>query len=697
MPDVAAAGCKATRGGVVPTSPTGDPIGDLEVSPLSHEADESITDPQVGSGYTTPPNSPKPGAEIGDECAYDYAGIEPAPDNSNVHMGTLGDPFVFQTEWSNINNGCTLDPSGAPARTDITLVPDSSTGTFSTFPVDGIPVNFQEAGEDNIGTEVPAQFFGTPCSNSLCSNTITVYVTPDGGGGINNLRIDPVVLTVQEWCFDLPCDSLFGGVSSPTAITYVYYHLLAQDPYICLNPFIFHGVTLCGSSAANFPIDMLYVGPQNSAGSSDAIQTLSLVLGVNPQRIFLVAGSQASWDNCTPSTGSPPPSFALNCGSSAGERWSNGGLCSTVFDCFAQSGTILQPDSITNLNYWDQFLFTASYSLTGGGTPTPPALSSTQFGNVFSAALSSSPSSNWLDSGATWKVTNPLVGSSSSERWETNAPVSGTVTGATTISPQYFHQFDFTLNYMVIDGGTPAAPMLSATQFGTVYAPSLTSPPVQYWLDSGTSWSVNNPLLGSGGSERWQTATMTSGTVSAPQTSIFNYYHQYLVPVSYFTSDGSTIPSTPPSFTGTSFGAAAPPVTLSTTPQSEWLDSGSSWSVSPQTLAGSTSTVRWFAQTASGTESGTSPIRVEYLHQYFVTFTVITVGPSCSNCGGTTSPTSEWVNAGLTITIVATPSSGYTFASWTSSTSKIHIFDSGLATTTALINGPGTITARFHP
>jgi len=177
---------------------------------------------------------------------------------------------------------------------------------------------------------------------------------------------------------------------------------------------------------------------------------------------------------------------------------------------------------------------------------------------------------------------------------------------------------------------------------------------------------------------------------SADSITNLDYWDQYLVPVKYFTSDGSPIPSTPPSFTGTAFGLATSPLVLSTTPQNVWLDSASAWNVSPQTLAGSTSTERWFAPVVSGFESGTNPINVGYIHQYYVKF-VVGLGV------GSTSPMSSWQSAGSTISIAALPAPGYKFAAWTSSTSMIRLAFYATPTTKATINGPGTITVLFHP
>ncbi len=79
----------------------------------------------------------------------------------------------------------------------------------------------------------------------------------------------------------------------------------------------------------------------------------------------------------------------------------------------------------------------------------------------------------------------------------------------------------------------------------------------------------------------------------------------------------------------------------------------------------------------------------DWTKQYQVSFAVTPAG------GGTTSPSGNgvWVNAG-SISIQATPAADYAHSSWTSDTNSI-TFTTQAATTTADVNGPGTITANF--
>ncbi|HXW36993.1 MAG TPA: hypothetical protein VEJ36_03710 [Nitrososphaerales archaeon] len=127
------------------------------------------------------------------------------------------------------------------------------------------------------------------------------------------------------------------------------------------------------------------------------------------------------------------------------------------------------------------------------------------------------------------------------------------------------------------------------------------------------------------------------------------------------------------------FAYTSPVATTATTKQYSWSSTGSTGIAPAQT--GQTGQ---FTATAVGTITGT------YVTQYQITFAVTPSG------SGTTAPTgtSVWENAGA-LAITATPGSGYTFTSWSSSTGSITFASATSASTTATIGGSGTITATF--
>jgi hypothetical protein len=134
-------------------------------------------------------------------------------------------------------------------------------------------------------------------------------------------------------------------------------------------------------------------------------------------------------------------------------------------------------------------------------------------------------------------------------------------------------------------------------------------------------------------------------------------------------------------------GETSQSYTLTSTPAAIQVDSGSSWSVTPNPLYGSSSSEQWeSSQALSGTASATS-IVFTYQHQYY-----LKMQTSPSSVGSVT-PNSGWQNAAATPQIQATPSSGYFFSSWTGSGSGSY---SGISNpVTITMNGPITETANF--
>ena len=179
--------------------------------------------------------------------------------------------------------------------------------------------------------------------------------------------------------------------------------------------------------------------------------------------------------------------------------------------------------------YYHQYQQTFSYVVSGGGSPTAPTLTSTQSGGSYTPVLTGSAVGYWLDAGVSWAVTNPLGGSTGSQRWQTSQTVSGSVGSAQTVVFTYYSQYMITLSYSVVGGGSGySAPSFTANAFGVSSPQTLTGSGVGYWFDAG-SWSAINPLGGSSGSEQWTTTTGT-GTISSSQTIVLTYNNQY-----YFT------------------------------------------------------------------------------------------------------------------------------------------------------------------
>ena len=104
---------------------------------------------------------------------------------------------------------------------------------------------------------------------------------------------------------------------------------------------------------------------------------------------------------------------------------------------------------------------------------------------------------------------------------------------------------------------------------------------------------------------------------------------------------------------------AAKSLTLTKTATKVSVDAGSTWTVTPNPLGGSSSSQRWHSsQTLTGIASATT-IVFTFQHQYHLTMKV------SSSTAGSVTPSSGWYNVGQTVTIKASAKTGHTFKSWT--------------------------------
>jgi uncharacterized repeat protein (TIGR02543 family) len=134
-----------------------------------------------------------------------------------------------------------------------------------------------------------------------------------------------------------------------------------------------------------------------------------------------------------------------------------------------------------------------------------------------------------------------------------------------------------------------------------------------------------------------------------------------------------------------------------------WYDSGASANaiVTPIIVAGPTGTqyvfIGWSGD-ASGNSSASSTFIVsspkialaDWKTQYLVTFAINPSGSAITSPSGT----NVWEDLG-TIQLSVTPFIGYTFNSWFTDSGNLTIGNANSATTSATINGPGTITANL--
>lgn len=197
-------------------------------------------------------------------------------------------------------------------------------------------------------------------------------------------------------------------------------------------------------------------------------------------------------------------------------------------------------------------------------------------------------------------------------------------------------------------------------------------------------------------------SSQTSTTTASPQTSTTTIFQTTT------TTDSSTTSSSTPTISPTSYSISFTEsglpagtswmVVLGNTAQTSTANTITfqgvagntySWSVNPL-LPGSEGT-QYVASKSSGSMSVPSQLSqaITYSTQYQV---VVSGSPNIA--GGTMPSGVSWYNAGSTVQLNASEQSGYNFTSW-SNTGPILLANPTERSTTAVIDGPGSITANF--
>ncbi|MCW4000652.1 MAG: carboxypeptidase-like regulatory domain-containing protein [Candidatus Bathyarchaeota archaeon] len=236
------------------------------------------------------------------------------------------------------------------------------------------------------------------------------------------------------------------------------------------------------------------------------------------------------------------------------------------------------------------------------------------------------------------------------------------------------------ISYNIVGGGSPTAPSINyinpqgqqVSQTIPLYPDTIT-----VTVGKNKPWSVTpNPLTPSTGSERWYSAQVLSGIAPSGGYTIktFSFQHQYKLTV--------TSPYDTPSGTG-------------------WYNSGATAyaQLSRSTVYGANGIrylfTEWSAD-ATGAQLKSDPITMDspktatalWKTQYRVS---LDVNPEYS---GTTTPSGMYYyDSGETLQVSANPAGNH-FVAWIQ-TGTITITAPTSQTTTAIINGPGTLTANF--
>jgi hypothetical protein len=192
-----------------------------------------------------------------------------------------------------------------------------------------------------------------------------------------------------------------GAVSGPVSINLEYFHQVKVD---------FSYAVAGGGS----------IGSSNAFYEYFGAQTL-VPLSTTRSTIWADAGTDMAVQG----------TFA---GQSPAERWELG--TSALIP-------IQKPENLS-LVYYHQRNLQLTYSIAGGGSPTPPSLTGSALGAPFTSFVLSGNTA-WLDSGSTWGLSEYLQSSTPGERWAASGGENGTVGQQTSFDITYDHEYLLTV------------------------------------------------------------------------------------------------------------------------------------------------------------------------------------------------------------------------------------------------------------
>ena len=608
----------------VTDTPNLSPYADAEINVLSHELFESVTDPLLNAWGTDE-------QEVADRCAWQFGTVSLT--GSDITLN--GHSYIVQEEWSNYGEQCVLS-YGPSIRMTVNLEPSNGAkqAPFNvTYSTNGIMQwTSTTTGQSDIAT-----FYADPNSQVVVSS----INQPD-----------------ERWCFSETCPAMLfvlgpcpsGSICSEYTSPLYYYDLLLETPTLNLR------------GGGNPSISLHFASAPSSVGNVDSQTAYNIALMPSQQDIWIERGTIAS--------------IPMSVGNGT-ERWET-----TSTNSWEASG----PYVVTGATYFHQYQVTFEYSIIGVDSAfSSPTVGYSQGGSYQSTGVGVAV---WADAGQPYVYPTTLDGSTNTEQWTLAPPTASTVTGPGTIGATYYHQYSFSVTYSYHGGTSQMPPTITATSLGKTQTVSLTQTSFSGFLDAGTQYQVSNPVAGPITGERWYTpSSQAGGTLDGPTTISLEFYHQFALTISYQINGGGN--PTSPSISGITSGSQDSQ-SMSQQPTHVWLDAGSTYNIT-NPLVGSNSTDRWFVSPSSGVANAPFTSQVVYNHQFYVAVDVSPIGD------GSVPGLSGWYDAGSILQLSATPSSGFMFGSWESSTSYLTATSPDLAVSSAVVNGPGILTASFTP
>jgi hypothetical protein len=296
--------------------------------------------------------------------------------------------------------------------------------------------------------------------------------------------------------------------------------------------------------------------------------------------------------------------------------------------------------------------------------------------------------SDWVDVGSTVSLPSTSTASTAAHRWYCPATASWTVNDASSRSATYWDQFKPGISVVTagtghtdLDGTNCAT--LTYTRFGAAGTSNVfDGQSFNEWVDTGSTASLSIASSASTSTHRWYVSGTSSWAVDDASSRSATYWDQLKPTISVVTSgNGHTdLDSTNcATLTYTRFGAAGTSSVFDAQSLNDWVDTGSTASLSNPS-SGSTSTHRWYSpETASWAVNDTSSRSATYWDQFKPAISVVTAGTEHTDLDSTNCATltysrfgaagassvfdaqrfNDWVDIGLTASL-SNPSSAST-------------------------------------
>ncbi|MEM4839516.1 MAG: hypothetical protein QXX90_02305 [Candidatus Micrarchaeaceae archaeon] len=621
------------------------------------------------------------GIPYGGSVTYNYTGtVSGSAGTRYIYGSASGCGTTSQSGSVTVTSNCTVTASYTTQYYLTTSASPSGAGTVSPssgWYNSGSSVTISET--PNSGYVFHTWTGSGAGSNSSSSSSITVtmnnpiaetadYYSPVViSFGISSMSgATGTVLTVNGTSYSYSQLPVSKSVPYGTSVTYSYTSPISGGTG---TQYVFSTLSGCGATSQSGSVTVT----SNCTISASYTTQYYLTTSVSPSGAGTVSPSSGWYNSGSSVTISETPSsyYIFN-------SWSGTGNANYTGTATSATVTMNGPVSETANFYSPVYITFEGPSVSGtevtvngtsyAGSSLPKTI---EFAHGASVSYSySSP----LADGTGTQLVNPAISATSG--CSTTSPF--TATSNCTISASYTTQYHLTMAVSPSGGGTvsPGSEWVNAGSSVSISE----SPNTNYVFDD---WTCSGTGCYSG------TSTSATITMDNPITETANYYNYSTITFDISSMSGTS--GTVLTVDGTSYAYSSLPVTIN-------VPYGTSVTYSyASPISGGTGTQYVFSsltgcgQTASsGTftpSQTTCTISASYTEQYYLTMAVSPSGD------GTVSPGSEWINAGSSVTITATASSGYNFVDWTCSGTGCYSGTSSSETFTP--SGPVSETANF--